>query len=177
MYTIKVKFYDAHRLYEAHSKIKSLDFVIGELFDYVEDAHEAAVVYVNKYFAKLNQPIEFLTKVAAIPRNRAQWDKVPLGYYCTEQPTEWTLDVWHKRIERGFFGVWSASKIERIFSLRILQVYSEETATCIDSPATQWHYTPEVVQDYKATRGGSVWDLSKLSNEVDDIQKSSLDEQ
>jgi len=137
MYAIRVKFYDAHRLFEAHPNIKSLSFVIGESFDYVEDAHEAAVVYVNKYFAKLSEPIEWLTKVAVIPRTAAQWDKVPLGYYCTEQPTEWTLDVWHKRVERGF--LWNASKVERILSLEILQVFSQETEPCIDSPATKWN--------------------------------------
>jgi len=168
MYTIQVTFYDAHRLYEAHPKIKSMSFVVGETFDYVEDAHEAAVVYVNKYFTKLSEPIEWLNKVSVAPRTKAQWERVPLGYYCTEQPTEWVLDVWHKHLERGF--VWNSFKIERIFSLRILQVFSEETAPCIDS-SKKWQYMPDV--DFnRPTRGSSVWDLSSMSNEVDKLQKS-----
>ena len=169
MYCIRVKFYDAHRLFEAHPRIKSLSFIIGQYFDYVEDAHTAAVAYVNKYFAKLSEPIEWLQKVPVAPRNKAQWDKVPYGYYCTEQPMEWALDVWFKRMDKGL--IWNAVKIEKLFSIHILQVYSEETA-CIDSSTVKWHYLPDAINDVetKPTRGCSVWDLSKMSNEVDKLR-------
>jgi len=132
-YCLYVKFNDPVVLHNAHKNIKSLDFVVGEISNNLEDAHSIAVKYINNFFNNSNESVNWVTELPATPNSNAEWCLLPFGYSCSEKPCEWELTVWNKQRTNGY--LFNSFKIEEIIVIKILQMKK----ICLDSPIKKWY--------------------------------------
>lgn len=142
MYYVSITYHSPKILHKVHNDIKNLSFILGEYYYFnLDDARSFAIKYINETFAVLSdKPLPYILTVPIKPDSKSEWDAMPLGPFCCEQPFRWKINAYFKHRIKGF--IFDSFHIEKLFHINIIQVHK----TCRNSPSKVW-YSPNLLRD------------------------------